>query len=168
MQDAIWIYLLIGLVIVLLIARPFLKRWARQKGAQRWDDKQTRIGGEGGLGDTLVLSTDLATATALVGPILEAAKRVKRVDETSWAQTHYNDDDVVYQLAAGPDGVTLGVSRAIEFAGTLNGAKAWQKLQAEIAAAAEQQGIAVSRGSRPLARAEGVEILGAQVWLPAG
>lgn len=168
MWEALWIYLLIALIIALLIARPFLKRWARSKGQQRFATKQADVAGAGGLGDTLVLATDLATASALVGPILEAGKRVKRVDETSWAQTHYNDDDVVYQLTAAPDGVTLAVSRAIEFARTLNGAKAWRRLREEIAAAAGQRGIAVSQGVRPLAPAEGVEIRGAQVWLPVG
>ena len=168
MWEAAWIYVLIALIIALLIARPFLKRWAAAKGQQRWNAKQADVAGAGGLGDTLVLATDLATATALVGPVLEAGKRVKRLDDTSWAQTHYNDDDVVYQLTAGPDGVTLAVSRAIEFARTLNGAKAWQRLRAEIAATAEQRGIGVSQGVRPLVRANGVEIAGAQVWLPAG
>ncbi|MGC3954772.1 MAG: hypothetical protein QM804_11120 [Propionicimonas sp.] len=172
MWEALGIYALIALVIALLIARPLVKRWARQKGREvgerRFADKQTQAAGAGGLGDTLLLATDLATATALVGPVLEAGKRVKRLDDSSWAQTHYNDDDVVYQLTAGPDGVTLAVSRAIEFAHTVNGAKAWQKLRAEIATQAQQRGIAVTEGVRPLAPAEGVEINGAQVWLPVG
>lgn len=161
------IYILLALVIVLPFVGVFLKRRARAAGAQRWEQKKDRNAADDGLGATLVLSTERATAEALIAPILESRKRVRRQEDGSWAHTHYNTDDVVYTLSSTPTESTLAVSRAIEFAGTLNGMKAWRKLRQAIAIAAEEQGIPVAESSQPLVRAAGVEIGGAQVWLPA-
>jgi hypothetical protein len=166
----ILIYVLLALVIVLPIVGRILKRKARRAGAEHAAAKAAAKKGQqasgDGLGATLTLATDDSTARAIVGPIIEAGKRVRRLDDGTWAQTHYNDDDIVYGLAPVADGSRVSITRAIEFAGTLNGMKAWAKLREQIAGAAAAQGISTAEGVRPLVRTAETGPSGAVIWRP--
>ncbi|MGY1551772.1 hypothetical protein ACW5CM_08300 [Microbacterium sp. A588] len=167
MDQAILIYLLLAIVIVLPVVGLILKRKARRAGAQRWEAKKDRQAGDDGLGATITFAADEATVRVFAAPLIEGTKRVRTQDDGTWAQTHYNDDDVVYQLVSTAEGTTLGVSRAIEFSGTLNGMKAWKKLREQIVAAAAEREIAVTTGNRPLVRTADASPTGAVIWRPA-
>ncbi|MGB4134987.1 MAG: hypothetical protein WA971_00375, partial [Microbacterium sp.] len=148
--QVILIFVLLALVIVLPIVGRILKKKARAAGAQRGEARKDRQAADDGLGATLTLAADVDATRAIVDPILSAAKRVRAQEDGTWAQTHYNDDDVVYEIASVEGGTMVAVSRAIEFSGTLNGMKAWAKLREQIAAAAAERGVAVTEGVRPL------------------
>jgi len=81
----ILIYVLLALVIVLPIVGRILKRKARRAGAEHAAAKAAAKKGQqasgDGLGATLTLATDDSTARAIVGPIIEAGKRVRRLDD---------------------------------------------------------------------------------------
>lgn len=167
MDQAIIIYLLLAFIVIAPIIGVLLRRRARAAGTQRAENKKGRQAAGGGLGETLTLATDRVTAESIVGAIFAAWKRVRRLEDGSWAQTHYNDDDVVYGLVDTGEGTLVAVQRAIEFSGTLNGMKAWQRFRSEISAEASNRGIAVNEGVRPLSPTGGSSATGAQVWIPA-
>lgn len=82
------IFALLAVVIVLPFVGRILKRKARRAGIERAENKKSRHAADDGLGATLTLAADEQTATSIVAPILEAAKRVRRQDDGTWAQTH--------------------------------------------------------------------------------
>lgn len=164
MDQAMLIYILLAFVVIVPIVGVFLRRKARRAGADRVDAKKGRQAGDDGLGATLTFAADEATVRPFVDEILTAAKRVKPQQGGTWAQTHYNDDDIVYQLTPIAGGTLLAISRAIEFSGTLNGMKQWKKLREQLVATATERGITTTAGSRQLVRTGETGPSGALIW----
>ncbi|BDZ38061.1 hypothetical protein [Microbacterium suwonense] len=163
----ILLYALLVVIVVLYFVGRVLKKKARNAGNRRAEANKARQAADEGLGATVTVHADVDTVRELVAPIFESTKRVRRVSDGTWAHTHYNDDDVVYELAPVPDGTLVAVSRAIEFAGTLNGMKPWAKLRQQIVAAAAERGITAIEGARPLVRSGETGPTGATMWRPS-
>lgn len=158
--------LLVGAVIAFFAVRARQRR-ARTASGGRDDPRNTRTAGAG-LGPTLIVHAGAETTRAIAAPILDDARRVRRLAPDVWAHTHYNPDDVVYTLQTVDGGTMIAVSQAVEYAGALHGAKEWARLRARIAEAAAGRGIGVTEGIRPLLRSGDAGPRGAVVWHPQG
>lgn len=169
--GAALLILIIGMAVVGTLLKRKSAAWGEAKGAERQAARGVgAASAPGGLGTTLLLGTDPATATELVGGVVGAKRGVEQVDAQTWTLKATGNDDMRVEVLAVPEGSLVRVARTVEFAGSLLGIKEWTKCREQISAAAAPAGITVVEGLTPLVRTgQTLDISGladAPIWAP--
>lgn len=155
-MDALPIYLLLALVVVLLLVQKPLTRMLKRKATEKGRAAGMNYGeqyAEKVKTDSLQKAAD-KVGTMLVVPMsaeqqvveaLGAAKKVKQVDQTHWNLAFAKPDDLLLRWDAGADFGTLRVVRSVEMLSEPVGARQWLKLVGAIETALTSAGVQATR-----------------------
>lgn len=155
-MDALPIYLLLALVVVLLLVQKPLTRMLKRKAAEKGRAAGMNYGeqyAEKVKTDSLKKSVE-KVGTMLVVPMsaeqqvrdaLSTAKKVKQVDQTLWNLTYAKPDDLLLRWDAGADFGTLRVARSVDMFDEPVGDRQWLKLVGIIETALTAAGVQATR-----------------------
>lgn len=151
-----WQYVLILLLLLVLLSYPIWRRFALNKAHQ--------VGANAGkaltaarlpatleaLATTVVLQTDVATATEVINQAVAAKpKKATAVAPGLWHVAFAERDDIHARLTQTQGGAELAVVQVIEFGNFPQGQQDWAKFLERIVEAAQARGIATREGTAP-------------------
>lgn len=167
-QQGGYLYILLALVIVLVIAAPALKRILRNKaeiqGRKMGMSLEEKIHHKDLTQLNRVLEfPDAEQGYAVIKQVLSHSKKVTAINETLWHAKELHEDDlhITWQEITGIGQFKVSQIRA--FGKTVMGGSQWKKIVEKITSQADQAGI-VYREATQVLQPTGEEVEGDEIW----